>query len=237
MWRVESCSEAKLLLLHGRGGKKIQKVSWGVRNMKNTVLNKKVYDELADEYERRANSLLPVTEEAMNYFSSYIKPNGSILDVGCGVGIAMSVLAKKSFKVIGLEISPRMAEFARKRNPGAKVIVGDFAEMKFNEKYDAILAFAFIHLFSKSEIPTIFKKIKSMLKPGGIALISSTESLESKEGMYIKEDFGKKYKRFRKFWTEQELRESLTQAGFKELALKKFIDPFGKAWMDFVVQK
>ena len=128
-----------------------------------------------------------------------------------------------------------MAEFARKRNPGAKVIVGDFAETKFDDKYDAILAFAFIHLFTKSEIPATFEKMKPILKPGGVALISSTESSESKEGMYIKEDFGKKYKRFRKYWTEQELRESLTQARFKELALKKFIDPFGKTWMDFVV--
>lgn len=208
----------------------------GHEDMNSLAFHKKVYDELAEEYERRSDSLLAVTEDAMNYFSLYIKPKSLVLDIGCGVGIAMSVLAKKGFRVVGIEISPKMAEFGRKRNPGAKVTVGDFSETKFDDKYDTILAFAFIHLFPKSEIPAIFEKIKSILKPGGVALISSTESLESKEGMYIKEDFGKKHKRFRKFWTEQELRESLTQAGFKELALKKFADPFGKTWMDFVVQ-
>jgi cyclopropane fatty-acyl-phospholipid synthase-like methyltransferase len=196
-----------------------------------------MYDELAEEYERRADSLLPVTGSAIDYFSSYIKPGGSVLDVGCGVGIAMNVLSKKGLTVSGIEISPKMAEFAKKRNPGANVITGDLLGTEFDHKFDAVLAFAFIHLFPKAEVPKIFEKIRSVLKPGGVALLSSTESLESKEGFYTKEDFGKEYKRFRKFWTEQELRESFQKAGFKELALKKFTDPFGKIWMDFVVQK
>ena len=205
--------------------------------MNNSVLHKKVYDELAEEYERRADSLLAVTENAMNSFSSYIRPSGSILDIGCGVGIAMSVLANKGFRVIGVDISSKMAEFAKRRNPGAKVIIGDFLETEFSEKFDAVLAFAFIHLFPKAEVPKIFDKIKSILKSGGVVLIGSTESFESKEGLYIKEDFGKKYERFRKFWTEQELRESLMQVSFKELALNKYTDPFGKTWLDFIVQK
>tara|TARA_B100001971_G_C17678963_1_gene281331 strand:+ start:157 stop:516 length:360 start_codon:yes stop_codon:yes gene_type:complete len=117
------------------------------------------------------------------------------------------------------------------------VIVGDFLETEFVDKFDAIQAFAFIHLFPKAKTTEIFDKMKSILKSGGVALISSTESSESKEGVYAKEDFGKEYKRFRKFWTEQELRESLVLVGFKELALKKFTDPFGKTWMDFVAQK
>ncbi len=205
--------------------------------MNNSILHKKLYDRLAEEYEKRADNLLPVTQVAMDYFSSFIKPGGLVLDIGCGVGVAISVLAKKGFGVVGIEISSKMSEFAQKRNPEANVIVGDFLEIELNDKFDAVLAFAFIHLFPKAEMPKIFDKIKSILEPGGVALISSTESFESREGMYVKNDFGKEYKRFRKFWTERELRESLTRAGFRELALKKFIDPFGKTWMDFIVQK
>jgi len=207
------------------------------RSIHNSVSHKDTYNELAEEYEKRAGSLMGLTEDAIDYFSSYIRPGGSVLDIGCGVGVAMSVLAQRGFEVVGIDISPNMAEFAKKRNPGADIIIGDFLETDFNDTYDAILAFAFIHLFPKAEIPKIFGKIRSVLKPGGVALLSSTESSESKEGMYVKEDFGKEHRRFRKFWTEQELRGSLAQSGFKELAIKKFMDPFGKTWMDFVVQK
>lgn len=205
--------------------------------MNHAALHRDTYDELAHEYERRVDDLLAVTESAMEYFGSYVKPAGSVLDIGCGVGTAMNVLAKKGFTVAGIEISPQMAEFAHKRNPKANIIVGDFLETEFHDQYDGVLCFAFIHLFPKALIPLLFEKIKSILKPGGVALMSSTESLESKEGLHTKEDFGKKYKRFRKFWIEAELRESLVAAGFQELALKKYSDPFGKVWMDFVVQK
>jgi SAM-dependent methyltransferase len=207
-----------------------------MRIMNKTQLHKKIYNELAEEYERRAVGSTAVDEDAMNYFSVYIKPGGSVLDVGCGVGKAMNILAKKGFKAIGIDISPKMAEFAKRRNPKTNVIIGDFLTVKFEDKFDAVLTFAFIHLFPKAETQEIFEKIKSILKPYGVALISSTESIESKEGIYAKEDFGKEYKRFRKFWTERELRESLVQSGFKVLAMKKITDPFGKTWMDFVVR-
>ncbi len=205
--------------------------------MGHSNLHKDVYDRLADEYEGRVGALMAVTQEAMDYFSSHIKPAGTVLDVGCGVGAAMNVLAQKGFIVSGIDISPKMLRFAKARNPGAKVIVGDFLETEFNNKFDAILTFAFVHLFPKAEVKQIFEKIRSILNPNGVALISSTESLESKEGVFSKDDFGEKHKRFRKYWTEQELRDSLNLAGFKELALKKYVDHFGKIWMDFVVQK
>ena len=201
-----------------------------------SILNKNAYDTLADEYESRADSLIPVTNDSMSYFIPYLKPSGKVLDIGCAVGIVMSVLRQKGFKVSGIEISPNMAEYARKRNPNSDIIVGDFLKTDLDEEFDGAVAFAFIHLFPKAEIAKILEKIKSILKPDGCALLGSTESDESKEGWYAKKDFNKKGKRFRKFWTEKELAEAIGKSGFKILALKKFPDPYGKTWMDFVVQ-
>lgn len=201
------------------------------------LIHKKTYDALSAEYESRVESLRSVTQDSISYFGPYIKPCGKILDVGCGVGLALDVLGKKGFRTSGMEISSKMAGYARKRNPGADIRIGDFVVTKFNEKFDGILLFAFIHLFPKKQIPEMFRKIRSLLELDGVVLISSTEALKSKEGWYIKDDFKKKEKRFRKFWTEQELRESIQKAGFRVLNLKKFKDPFGKIWMDFIAQK
>ena len=206
--------------------------------MKNSlIIHKNTYDALSAEYEARVEDLRPVTENSMSYFSRYIKSDGRILDIGCGVGLAISVLNKKGFQATGIEISSKMADYARKRNPASDIIVGDFLTTEFSKKFNGVLAFAFIHLFPKKQIPGMFEKISSVLTSGGVALVSSTESSESKEGWYIKEGFSKKEKRFRKFWTEQELRESIEKADFKIIDLKKFNDPFGKIWMDFVIQK
>lgn len=200
-------------------------------------IHKNTYDELAEEYELRVDALTPVTEEAMNCFSAHVKPGGSVLDIGCAVGIAINILGKKGFRCTGLEISPKMADFARKRNPSANIITGDFLTADFNHKFDAILTFAFIHLFPKKQVVTILKKIKSILNPGGVALVSSTKSAESSEGWEIKKDYSKKVKRFRKYWTENELSETLNAVGFKKIILNKFTDPFKKTWMDFIVKR
>lgn len=204
--------------------------------MNYSELNKSAYDALADEYEERVASLLPVTNAAMDYFTPHVKTGGKILDIGCAVGVAMSVLAQRDFVVSGIEISPHMAKHAKRRNPASKIVVGDFLQTQFNEKFDGVLAFAFIHLFPKTEVIKIFRKIISILAPNGVALLSSTESPESKEGWYEKDDFHKKEKRFRKFWTEKELEESFLEAGFEKVVLKKFPDPYGKIWMDFIVR-
>ena len=200
-----------------------------------TSLNKQTYDTLANEYESRVPSLTPVTSEAMDYFTSYLPSNGTVLDLGCAVGIALKNLHERGFKTTGIEIAPQMVAFARKRNPHSKIIVGDFETASFNAQFDGILAFAFIHLFPKQKIPALFQKIRQLLTPTGIALISTTESPESKEGLFEKGDFNRGEKRFRKYWTEHELRQALLDAHFKIVALKKFADPYGKIWMDFIV--
>ena len=130
-----------------------------------------------------------------------------------------------------------MAEYAQKRNPNSRIIVGDFLETDFNETFDGILSFAFIHLFPKDKVGNVFKKMNSVLSVDGIALISSTESKESKEGWHVKKDFNKKEKRFRKFWTEKELENEVSKYGFAKIALEKYTDPYGKTWMDFIFKK
>lgn len=201
-----------------------------------SLINRDVYEILADEYENKVSSLMPITEESMTYFVSHIKPSGKVLDIGCAVGIAINVLGKKGFDMYGIEISPKMAEYAKKRNPNSNIIIGDFLKTNFKENFDGVLTFAFIHLFPKKDIVKIFKKIKTILNPGGIVLFSSTESNKSKEGWYIKDDYNKKVKRFRKFWTEEELRKTLIEEDFQIIGFKKLTDPYGKIWMDFIVK-
>ena len=102
-------------------------------NLDYSLINKNTYEILADEYESRVDCLLPVTEDAITYFASHLKPSGEVLDVGCAVGVAVSVLNKKGFKVSGIEISPSMAEYAKKRNPDTNIIIGDFLKTNFKK--------------------------------------------------------------------------------------------------------
>lgn len=200
-------------------------------------LNRQAYDALADEYEERVESLRPVTEEAMEYFASHLLPGGKVLDVGCGVGLAMNTLTGRGFVAAGIDISPKMTAYAQQRNPSSLLLTGDFLTAELPTDFDGVLAFAYIHLYPAEQIPAVFARIRSLLKPGGLAFLSSTESVESKEGWYVKEDYGRQERRFRKFWTEAELRAAITVAGFEVVDLMKYRDPYGKVWMDFIARK
>jgi trans-aconitate 2-methyltransferase len=58
----------------------------------------------------------PRIESAANFFESHIRENDTVVDIGCGIGIASEVLAKKarSGTVIGIDISDKNIWYANK---------------------------------------------------------------------------------------------------------------------------
>lgn len=202
-----------------------------------TGAHRETYDALAEEYEARVSTLRPVYEETISYFAPHLKKGGRVLDVGCGVGLAIEVLTERGFSAIGVELSPKMAELARRRNPEAEIIVGDFLTYSFAEPFDGIIALALIHLFLKEEAMKVLRGMNDLLVLGGILYIGTTESVESSEGWEVKADYSGERQRFRKYWMEEELRLALEETGFEVLKLHRIADPFGKKWLDFVAQK
>ena len=203
-------------------------------------LNKKVYDQLANEYEKNVPNYYQPTKEAVEILSNYLAPNNSVLDVGCGVGLATELLINKKYLVTSIDISPNMMDLTKKRCPKASTIVGDFLKQHFNKKFDSIIALAFIHLFPKNVAEEVVDKMFKMIKPGGYLYIGTTKSTVSKEGWELKQDSffpNCQEKRFRKHWTQNELKETLCKSGFIFKNIYLIDDPRHKVWMDFLVKK
>ncbi len=198
--------------------------------------NKSVYDELASEYESRSETLREVTAYAVSLFSKYLKGK-DILETGCAVGTAVNIMEEMGFSVTGIDISPEMIKWAKKRSPESNLIVGDFLQYKFGKQFDGIFSFAFIHLFPKKIAEIVLKRMYKLLKPGGVIYIGTSKSKTASEGWEEKVDYKKPLKRFRKHWTQREMEKSFISNGFK--ILEKYIieDPYQKVWMDFVLQK
>lgn len=201
------------------------------------TVHRATYNAVAEEYESRVESLTPVTEKAVSYFSSHLPKGGDVLDVGCGVGLAVKLLTRRGFSVTGVELSPKMAEYAKRRNPNSNILIGDFLTIDFDKSFDGIITLALIHLFPKEDAGKVLCRMWELLQPDGILYIGTTESSESKEGWEVKKDYSGKHKRFRRQWTEEELHNDLRKAGFDILEIYKLADPFGKVWVDFTAKK
>ncbi len=210
------------------------------RNLKHKSddsIHKQAYDTLADEYESRVGSLIPMTVEAIEICATYLQPGNSVLDIGCAVGIAVKCFNDKGFLCTGVELSHEMTTYAKTRNPMSDIIEADFLQHEFQETFDSVYMSAFIHLFPKDKIQEVFKKVKKILKPNGLIFLSTTKAEVSREGLETKHDYNKRMIRFRKHRTEQELQETLENHGFEIINKRIFADPYNKTWMGFVARK
>ncbi|KAF5287214.1 hypothetical protein FQA39_LY15991 [Lamprigera yunnana] len=119
-----------------------------------------------------------------NYFELIQwKDDGSdtILDIGCGAGdvindLLLPRIPKKFEKLVGVDLSEEMVEFAKTRCQNSKVcfeqmnIAAEDVPVDFEESFDHILSFYCLHWVQdqRKAITNIFK----MLKPGGDALLT-----------------------------------------------------------------
>jgi SAM-dependent methyltransferase len=230
-------------------GTEVARLSWASPGSEGTdlqrVLDKVndrhrcVYDALADEYDKKSRAHFTTTQDRVDYVAEYVPSASKILDVGCGVGLALSMLAghKKSFNATGVDVSPRMAELARRRSPLTPVIIGDFLTAEFPVTYDAIWEQALLHLFPRIAEGYIFERFRSLLNPGGILSLSTTVSEISGEGWEPKTDYVAAPLRYRRSMTEAELEEALTTHGFTLVERWITTDPFGKKWHTVVGEK
>lgn len=208
-----------------------------INGVRLTGFNRITYDCLASEYENRASQWLEPTLKRVKYFSSFIRGT-HVLDVGCGIGQDIQHFINLGYKTTGIDISPNMVEYARKRNPRAKIIEGDFLTMDLNGTFDAISEFSFLHLFPKDLAVYIAKKTKKLLNPGGVALFGVGESNKPSEGWKQKSDYKAAPPRYKKFWTVRELHNCLVDiCGFEYINSFAFNNGEGKKWISLVVRK
>jgi SAM-dependent methyltransferase len=96
--------------------------------------------------------------------------------LGCGTGSHDIILAKKGFKVVGIDSSTTMIELAKEkaRDIGydIKFIVQDMRELQLSNCFDcAICMFgSFGYVLSDEDLISLFKGLRNMIKPNGLFL-------------------------------------------------------------------
>ncbi len=131
-----------------------------------------------------------------SYFTSVIESGkvkpGLTLDLGCGLGAKAIYLAKKRFKVTGIDISPTAIKFAKEKAKREKVeirfIVADAVDLSFlsNKKFDFVLDWANLHGIPKSKRKKYINEVAKHTKKGGRLLLRCF----SKEG--VKKEFARR---------------------------------------------
>ncbi len=104
--------------------------------------------------------------------SEIIKPCKT-LDIGCGEGFYSIYLAKRGFEVVGIDLSEKAIEYAKKNanenGVNVKFIAMNVKNLnKLDEKFDFVFEWAFLHCITKpKEREEYIEKVSKLLNKGG----------------------------------------------------------------------
>ncbi len=109
-----------------------------------------------------------------NYFSLSAAERKKIrvLEVGCGAGANLWMIAREGFDAIGLDLSPSAISLCKEMldsyNSSAKLLVGDMSKIDLeNETIDIVADVFSSHCLDQSQGQQFLNEVFRILKPGG----------------------------------------------------------------------
>ncbi len=118
------------------------------------------------------NTISDAEKIVLNYCK---KSYASILDVGCGAGRHSSYCSDSNIDYIGIDISKKMIESAKEKNPNSKFKRYNILDFPETSKYDLIL---FMHngldlFYPDKSRQLVIQKIRNLLNPDGKFVFST----------------------------------------------------------------
>ena len=110
----------------------------------------------------------PTYEEALHRVE--LRPDQLVLDIGCGVGAFLRLVAASGARAFGLDASEALLELARQRVPDADLRVGDMEALPYeDDTFDLVTGFN--SFFFANDIVAALREAGRVAKPDGRVVI------------------------------------------------------------------
>ncbi len=127
-----------------------------------------------------------------------LRPGDRFLDIGCGWGgLIIHAARNYGIQAEGITLSPEQLRYARERIEEAglsgrvSVRLQDYRELPEEPAFDAVASVGMVEHVGRKNLPVYFRKILSLLKPGGLFLNhgigSGPVGLPGKSGSFIQD--------------------------------------------------
>jgi cyclopropane fatty-acyl-phospholipid synthase-like methyltransferase len=174
------------------------------------------YDQIAEQYlaaVTRPRSADP-REEWTAEILERLAPESTVLDLGCGPGVPSAArLAAAGHRVVGVDISPRQIELARRNVPRGEFVACDVIDFVAEPGcFDAVIALYSLTHVPRDRYPRLFARLVEWLRPDGLLLASMGAS---DQAGWNEEDFlGFGHASWTNGYDPATSRRLLTEAGF-----------------------
>ena len=135
-----------------------------------------LFDRYAHYYDHHLLKVLDyqVPTQLVAYLTEYAPNQASMIDIGCGTGINAEHLKPFANRLVGIDISSNMIDYARKKKLYDDLHIGNCLELTLDETFDiAILADVLPYI---GNLKPLFNQLHQLLNKQGIVLFSAEKS-------------------------------------------------------------
>ncbi|TSC66803.1 MAG: methyltransferase type 11 [Microgenomates group bacterium Gr01-1014_80] len=138
----------------------------------NNNLVREGYNKVAEHYSTERDQFK--NDRYLDGLIKLLKPGVTILDLGCGAGLPIDrYLIDRGFRIVGVDLSEKQIELAKKNIPQATYEVGDISALQDGQyQVNAVVSFYAIFHTPREKHQDIIKRIHSFLVDGGLILIT-----------------------------------------------------------------
>ena len=184
-----------------------------------------VFDKCASVYQEKFMEM-DLYHDSFDMFCNNIKKvDADILDVACGPGNITRYLLKHrpDFKILGVDLSPKMIALAQKNNPQAEFQVMDCRDIaKLYRHYDGVMCGFGLPYLSKEAAIEVIKNASKVLTINGLIYLSTIEDDYNLSGSKTSSSGDSM---FIYYHQADYLTQALNENGFKIIDLRRQVYP------------
>ncbi len=143
-------------------------------------MNKQDVIKFFDKYAPRWDSDMIRNEDIISTILtlSDIRKGIDVLDVACGTGVLFEDYINRGVNsVVGIDISPKMVEIARRKYPQIEVVCADVETAVFDKQFDVVMVYNAVPHFPDPE--ALVKALANLTKAGGRLSVAHSMSREA----------------------------------------------------------
>ncbi len=178
------------------------------------------WDRIAEKYARQKIGNQEAYEASLARVVHWMRPDMSVLEIGCGTGTTALRLAGHAGRILGTDISREMVRIARDKAGSAGATHVDFAVSRADTAgagamFDMVTGFNILHLVD--DLPGVLAHVHGVLPEGGL-FVTKTPCLAGKPWfrplIWVLQALGKAPKPVH-FLSPAGLEAAIVEAGFE----------------------
>lgn len=164
----------------------------------------------------------------------HVPKKARLLDLGCGAGQDTRALRRAGFRVVGLDVSRPLLDYARRRSSRLSLVQADIRHLPYAPGvFDGVWAAASLIHLPKSSVLASLRCLAGLTTPGGLLAATFVHGRHSGtlQRGWIPD-------RFISRWHKQELAAALGRAGWSIVELKTVSSQERKGrWLNLIARR